>query len=90
MSLPAWRSLSPQDQQIFRDAARESNHFMRTQWAALEERSRQDAAAAGILVNKDFDRSPFVAHLTSIANISRLVGRSGAGYTPGPFFGDTP
>jgi tripartite ATP-independent transporter DctP family solute receptor len=59
MSSSAWQSLSAEDQQIFRDAARESNRFMRTRWAALEEKSRRDAAAAGIVVVADFDRRPF-------------------------------
>lgn len=59
MSTAAWNALSEEDRRIFRDAARESNLFMRSQWAALEERSRREAAAAGIVVIKDFDRRPF-------------------------------
>jgi tripartite ATP-independent transporter DctP family solute receptor len=59
MSATAWQGLSVEDRKIFRDAARESNVFMRAQWTALEERSRRDAEAAGIVVIKDFDRRPF-------------------------------
>src|SRR6266496_3302170 len=46
MSLRAWESLSAEDQQIFRDAARQSSTFMRNLWNGLEERSRQQARAA--------------------------------------------
>jgi tripartite ATP-independent transporter DctP family solute receptor len=66
MSTAAWNALSPEDQRIFRDAARESNRFMRSQWSALEERSRREAAAAGIVVIKDFDRRPFEDAMTQI------------------------
>ena len=66
MSLPAWQSLSADDRRIFRDAARESNKFMRTQWVALEEQSRRNAEAAGIVVVKDFDRGPFEAAMSDI------------------------
>jgi tripartite ATP-independent transporter DctP family solute receptor len=59
MSTAAWNVLSEADRRIFRDAARESNLFMRSQWSALEERSRREAAAAGIVVTKEFDRRPF-------------------------------
>ena len=48
MSLRAWESLSPEDREIFRDAARKSSMFMRELWSGLEERSRQQARAAGM------------------------------------------
>jgi tripartite ATP-independent transporter DctP family solute receptor len=66
MSLPAWQSLSADDRRIFRDAARESNKFMRTRWMALEEQSRRNAEAAGIVVVKDFDRGPFEQAMSDI------------------------
>ena len=43
MSLRAWESLSAEDQEIFRDAARKSSAFMRELWAGWEQRSRQQA-----------------------------------------------
>ena len=59
MSRKAWESLSPEDQKIFKQAALESNTFMREQWKALEDKSRREAEAAGIMIVKDFDRKPF-------------------------------
>jgi tripartite ATP-independent transporter DctP family solute receptor len=59
MSLKAWQSLSPDDQKIFREAAQRSGHFMREKWRDLEDRSRQQAEAAGVTVVRDFDRKPF-------------------------------
>ncbi|MDN3277563.1 TRAP transporter substrate-binding protein [Frankia sp. RB7] len=59
MSLKAWRSLSADDQQIFREAALRSSQFMREKWRDLEEQSQLKAQAAGITVIKDIDRMPF-------------------------------
>jgi tripartite ATP-independent transporter DctP family solute receptor len=66
MSTKAWDSLSEQDRKIFRDAARESNMFMRGRWKALEEQSRQKAEAAGIMIISAIDRQPFEAAMASI------------------------
>jgi tripartite ATP-independent transporter DctP family solute receptor len=59
MSRKAWESLSPEDQKIFKQAALESNVYMRAQWSALEDKSRREAEAAGIVIIKDFDRKSF-------------------------------
>ena len=59
MSLPAWESLSSEDRDIFLEAAAKSNIFMRSLWTSLEERSRQQARAAGNIIITDFDRKPF-------------------------------
>ena len=53
MSLPAWESLSGEDRDIFLEV------FMRSLWTSLEERSRQQARAAGNIIITDFDRKPF-------------------------------
>jgi tripartite ATP-independent transporter DctP family solute receptor len=66
MSLKAWQSLSAEDQTIFREAAMKSSHFMREKWRDLEERSRQQAAAAGVTIITDFDRKPFEAAMTAL------------------------
>ena len=66
MSLTAWRSLSDEDRKIFRDAARKSNRYMRAQWSALEDRSRREAEAAGVVIVKDFDRKPFEKAMTGV------------------------
>jgi tripartite ATP-independent transporter DctP family solute receptor len=66
MSLRAWESLSAEDRSIFRQAAEESNRFMRGIWNGLEERSRQQARVAGNVVITDFDRKPFETAMTEI------------------------
>src|SRR5262249_27100179 len=59
MSLRAWESLSAEDKEIFRDAARQSGTYMRGLWTGLEERSRAQARAAGNTIVADFNRKPF-------------------------------
>jgi len=59
MSLKAWDSLSDEDKKIFRDAARESNIYMRKQWNALEQESQAEAKKAGNVIVSNFDRKPF-------------------------------
>jgi tripartite ATP-independent transporter DctP family solute receptor len=66
MSLKAWESLSAEDRGIFREAARQSNMYMRGLWSSLEERSRQQARAAGNTIIADFDRKPFEAAMGAI------------------------
>jgi tripartite ATP-independent transporter DctP family solute receptor len=59
MSRRAWADLSPEDRTIFRAAAQESSKYMSQQWQAWEERSRQQAVAAGVKVISNIDRKPF-------------------------------
>src|SRR6476659_7297186 len=66
MSPRAWESLSAEDQDIFRDAARKSSAYMRELWNGLEERSRQQARAAGVTIISDFDRMPFEQAMNTI------------------------
>ncbi|BAT57830.1 2,3-diketo-L-gulonate-binding periplasmic protein YiaO precursor [Variibacter gotjawalensis] len=61
MSLKVWNELSPEDQAIFRSAARRSSAFMRTQWAAWEDDARKKAAAGGNLVVSELDKAAFEA-----------------------------
>lgn len=82
MSRHAWDSLSDEDKAIFREAARESNRFMRMQWSALEEQSRRQAAAAGTTIVTDFPRQVFQEAMTPVyeralnnPTLSRLVDR---------------
>jgi TRAP-type C4-dicarboxylate transport system substrate-binding protein len=65
MSLRAWQSLSDDDRMIFRDAARQSSKFMRQLWSGLEEKSRQQARAAGNLII-EVDRKPFADAMASV------------------------
>jgi len=60
MSRKAWDMLDATDRDIFKQAARESSLFMRGQWRAWEERSRNQAIEAGNTIVSTFDRKPFV------------------------------
>jgi tripartite ATP-independent transporter DctP family solute receptor len=66
MSQKAWQSLSLEDRKIFREAAAGSSRFMREKWKDLEERSRQQAKAAGVTIVTDIDRKPFEAAMAGI------------------------
>src|SRR5262249_9867456 len=66
MSRKAWESLSPEEQVIFRDSAQESARFMRQQWKAWEERAREQARKAGVMIETDFDRKPFMDAMVDI------------------------
>jgi TRAP-type C4-dicarboxylate transport system substrate-binding protein len=66
MSRKAWQSLTGEEQKIFRDAALQSNEFMRRKWRDLEERSRRQAMAAGVTIVTDFDRKPFEAAMAGL------------------------
>jgi len=66
MSERAWGSLSPEDQGIFRQAARESSAFMREQWRLWEDRSRREAQLGGVTVAEDVDRKAFERAMSGI------------------------
>jgi TRAP-type C4-dicarboxylate transport system substrate-binding protein len=66
MSKKAWESLSADDRKLFRDAALQSNLFMRAKWKDLEQRSRRQAEGAGVTIVTDFDRKPFEAAMAGI------------------------
>lgn len=66
MSIKAWEGLDEKDRTIFREAARESNRFMRGRWKALEETSRRQAEAAGIMITRGIDRQPFEAAMAGM------------------------
>jgi tripartite ATP-independent transporter DctP family solute receptor len=66
MSKKAWESLPADDRKLFRDAAQQSNLFMRAKWKDLEQQSRRKAEAAGVTIVTDFDRKPFEAAMAGI------------------------
>lgn len=66
MSLKAWETLSAEDRRIFREEARRSGQFMREKWRDLEEQSRKEAAAAGVVIVAEIDRKPFEAAMADI------------------------
>ena len=59
ISRKRWDSLSPEDQALIADAARESVPVMRGYWREREESARKSAAAAGTVFVKDVDKSSF-------------------------------
>jgi TRAP-type C4-dicarboxylate transport system substrate-binding protein len=59
MNRRAWQELSPDEQEIFRDAARESSRYMRGIWQSWEKRSREQAEKAGVIIFDAVDRKPF-------------------------------
>jgi tripartite ATP-independent transporter DctP family solute receptor len=67
MSRQAWDALSGDDQAVFREAARESSRFMRTQWRAWEERTRAEAAEMGASIAA-VDKAPFEAAVKHVAD----------------------
>ena len=66
MSRRAWDELTPEDRQIFRDAARESSQFMREIWMSWEQRSRHQAQEEKVTVTADFERGPFEAAMSEV------------------------
>jgi TRAP-type C4-dicarboxylate transport system substrate-binding protein len=66
ISLKAWKSLSVDDQTIFREAAQRSSHFMREKWRDLEEQSQRKAEEAGVTIVRDIDRKPFEDAMVAI------------------------
>jgi tripartite ATP-independent transporter DctP family solute receptor len=66
MSRKAWESLSTDERKLFREAAQQSNLFMRDKWKELEERSRRQAESAGVTIVTDFDRKAFEAAMAGI------------------------
>ena len=66
MSRKAWESLSPEDRNMFRNAAIQSSRFMREKWKDLEQRSRRQAQDAGVTIVTEFERKPFEAAMTAI------------------------
>jgi tripartite ATP-independent transporter DctP family solute receptor len=66
MSRKAWESLSADDRKLFREAATQSNLFMREKWKDLEQQSRRKAEAAGVIIVTDFDRKPFETAMAGI------------------------
>ena len=65
MSMKAWSSLNPTDQNVFRNAARDSSIFLRGQWKNWEASFRKRALDSGVTVI-EIDRKPLEAALTSL------------------------
>lgn len=68
MSKRAWDALNAQDQALFREAARASARAMREQWVRLEIESQRRAEAAGVVVTRLADRTPFERAVSGLAS----------------------
>lgn len=60
MSKQSWDALSEEDQEIVRQAARESVPYMRELWAEREAASEQIVRDSGVEVISDIDKTPFI------------------------------
>ncbi len=60
MSKKTWDKLSPEDQAIVRQAAKDSVPHMRELWAAQEKKSEDKIRAAGVEIVTDIDKKPFI------------------------------
>ncbi|MGN7773810.1 TRAP transporter substrate-binding protein [Phyllobacterium sp. 22552] len=59
MSKSSWDKLTPEDQAIFRQAAKDSVVKMRELWDAREKKSREIVEAAGVKIN-EIDKQPLI------------------------------
>ncbi|OCW59245.1 C4-dicarboxylate ABC transporter [Hoeflea olei] len=60
MSKKSWDKLSAEDQEVVRQAARESVPVMRELWVAQEKKSEDKVRAAGSEIVTDIDKTPFI------------------------------
>lgn len=82
MSKKTWDKLSPEDQAVVRQAAKDSVPHMRELWAAQEKKSEDKIRAAGVQIVNDIDKKPFIdamkpvyeKHVTS-AKLKDMVAR---------------
>jgi tripartite ATP-independent transporter DctP family solute receptor len=61
MAKASWDKLTPEDQEIVRQAAKDSVPFNREKWAEREAASEEKVRAAGVEIVEDIDKAPFVA-----------------------------
>ncbi len=60
MSKTSWDKLSPEDQAIVKQAAKDSVPYMRDLWVKQEKKSEEIVRAAGVEVVTDIDKQPFI------------------------------
>lgn len=66
MSKASFDKLSAEDQELVRQAARDSVPVMRELWAAREAESEARVMAAGVEVVKDIDKTPFIEAMVPV------------------------
>ncbi|WP_102108486.1 TRAP transporter substrate-binding protein [Oceaniglobus roseus] len=60
MSKMAWDKLSPEDQEIVKQAAKDSVPVMRDLWEQREKASEEKVRASGVEIVTDIDKTPFI------------------------------
>jgi TRAP-type C4-dicarboxylate transport system substrate-binding protein len=66
MSKISWDKLSPEDQALVRQAARDSIPVNRELWAAREAESEAKVRAAGVEIIEDIDKTPFIEAMVPV------------------------
>jgi tripartite ATP-independent transporter DctP family solute receptor len=66
MSKATWDKLTPEDQEIVRQAARDSVPFMREQWEAREQASEAKVREAGVEIVTEIDKTPFIEAMVPV------------------------
>ena len=66
MSKVSWDKLSPEDQDILRQAARDSMPINRELWAAREKESEEKVRAAGVQIISGIDKTPFIEAMVPV------------------------
>ncbi|AMY70514.1 TRAP dicarboxylate transporter, DctP subunit [Frigidibacter mobilis] len=66
MSKASWDKLTPEDQAILREAARNSSVLQRQLWADQEKASLDKVVAAGSEVITEIDKTPFMEAMVPV------------------------
>lgn len=66
MSKVSWDKLSPEDQEVLRQAARDSMPINRELWAAREKESEDKIRAAGAQIVDNIDKTPFIEAMVPV------------------------
>ncbi|WP_347414691.1 TRAP transporter substrate-binding protein [Paracoccus sp. (in: a-proteobacteria)] len=66
MSKASWDKLSPEDQEIIREAARNSATVQRELWAEQEKASQEKVKAAGAEIITEIDKTPFIEAMAPV------------------------
>ncbi len=66
MSKITWDKLSPEDQELVRQAAKESVPYMREEWVAREKASEEKVRAAGVQIVSDIDKTAFIEAMVPV------------------------
>ena len=66
MAKSSFDKLTPEDQEIVRQAARDSVPVMRVLWEAREKESEARVRAAGVEIITDIDKTPFIEAMVPV------------------------